>query len=175
MEENNKDTLLVDTADTNNNEDNNAGAKTFTQDEMDKIIAKRINEANKKAEEKFKKQLADEKAEIERVAKLNAEEREQEEKAKRERDLKAREDDITRREMSLHAKSLLNEKNVPTDLVEFVVDLDVEKTNNNVEKMVNIFNKAVEKIVNEKLKGKVLEDFTQDNKATEKSVISKAF
>ena len=169
MEDTKKTTQDVNTADTSIKEETKAGGKTFTQEDVDKIVAKRLNEANAKNQTATDEAIKQAIAEYDRQAKLTAEEREKEAKTKREAELKAREDDITLRERRLQAQELLQEKNIPIELVDFVVDLDEKVTKENVENLAKTYNKSVETGVTDKLKGTPPTDFsTEDTKKDNK-------
>ena len=168
MEDNKNTTQPVNTANTGNNEGNNAGNKTFTQTDMDNLAGKIRGEEKAKNEQAIKDAVASAIAEYERKAKLTEEEREKEAKSKREAELKAREDNITLRERRLSAQELLKAKNIPIDLVDFVVDLDENKTKENIEKLAKTYNKSVENGVTDKLKGTPPTDFSYSNKPAEK-------
>lgn len=159
MDDTNKTTQPVNTPDTGNVEDKNGG-KTFTQEDLDKVVAKRVNEIETKWETKVKDIVAKERSEAERLAKLSAEEKEKEERTKKDAEIRERENALTLREMKIEAKSMLQEKGIPVDLVDFVVDLDANKTKENIEKLAKTYSKAVENGVTDKLKGTPPEDFS---------------
>lgn len=163
----NKTTQTVDTANTVTNEDKGAG-KTFSQADMDNLAGKIRGEEKAKHEQAIKDAVAQAIAEERRQAQLTAEEREKEAKAKQDADLKAREDAITLRERRLTAQELLSQKNIPIDLVDFVVDLDENKTKENIEKLAKTYNKSVENGVTDKLKGTPPTDFSNTNTNTDK-------
>lgn len=167
MEDNKNTTQPVNTANTGNNEVNNAG-KTFTQADMDNLAGKIRGEEKAKNEEAIKIAVANAIAEHERQAKLTQEEREKEARAKDEAKLKARENELTLRENRITAQELLSQKNIPIDLVDFVVDLDENKTKENIEKLAKTYNKSVENGVTDKLKGTPPTDFSNSNKPAEK-------
>ena len=162
MDDNKQITQPVNTADTGNNEDTNAG-KTFTQDEVNNIISDRLKTEKAKNDQAIKDAVAGAIAEYDRQAKLTQEEREKEAKSKREAELKAREEDITLRENKVKAQELLAEKNIPIDLVDFVVDLDANKMNDKIETLAKTYNKSVETGVTDKLKGNPPTDFSNEN------------
>lgn len=143
MEDNKNITSTVDTATTVENVDDNAG-KTFSQADMNELAGKVRGEERRKNEQAIKDAVAQAIAEERRQAQLTAEQREAEAKQKRDAELKAREDAITLRERRLTAQELLAQKNIPTDLVDFVVDLDESKTKENIEKLAKTYNKSVE-------------------------------
>ena len=162
MSDNNNTTQVTNTANVTNNEGNKAG-KTFSQTDMDNLAGKIRAEEKAKNEQAIKDAVASALAEERRQAKLTEEEREKEARSKREAELKEREDKITLRERRLQAQELLNAKNIPIDLVDFVVDLDANKTKDNVEKLAETYSKSVETGVTDKLKGTPPEDFSNNN------------
>ena len=169
MEDNKTTTQPVNTATTGTNEDKNAGNKTFSQADMDNLAGKIRGEEKAKNEQAIKDAVASAIAEYERKAKLTEEEREKEAKSKREAELKQREDNITLRERRLSAQEELKAKNIPIDLVDFVVDLDENKTKENIDKLAKTYNKSVETGVTDKLKGTPPTDFSNSNTNTEKT------
>ena len=168
MEDNKNTTQGTNTANVPTNEDKNAGNKTFTQTDMDNLAGKIRSEEKAKNDQAIKEAVANAIAEYDRQAKLTEEEREKEAKSKREAELKTREEKITLRERKLQAKELLQEKNIPTELVDFVIELDETKTKENIEKLAKTYNKAVETGVTDKLKGTPPKDFS-NNETTDKS------
>lgn len=168
MEDNKQATQPVNTTNTGNNE-GNVGEKTFSQEEVNNIVSERLKDVKSKQEEAIKNAVALAIAEERRQAELTAEEREKEVKAKQEADLKAREDNITLREMRLKAQELLNQNNIPTDLVDFVVDLDESKVQEKVNLLAKTYNKSVETGVTDKLKGTPPTDFSSNNDNSDKS------
>lgn len=176
MEDNKQTTPVVETPATTNSEVK-GGTKTFSQDEVNDIVSERLKDVKSKQEEAINNAVALALAEERRQAKLTEAEREKEAKSKREAELKEREDNITLRERRLEAQELLQAKNIPIDLVDFVVDLDQTKTKENVEKLAKTYNKSVETGVTDKLKGNPPTDFSnnQDNTDKSKTKISGAF
>jgi len=169
MDDNKTTTQGTNTATVPTNEDKNAGNETFSQADMDKLAGKIRGEEKAKTEEAIKIAVANAIAEERRQAKLTEEEREKEAKSKREAELKAREDNITLRERRLTAQEMLKAKNIPIDLVDFVVDLDENKTKDNIEKLAKTYNKSVETGVTDKLKGTPPTDFSNSNNDTDKT------
>ena len=168
MEDNKTTTQGVGTATTPTNE-GQAGVKTFSQEEVNSIVSQRLKDVQAKQDEAVKNAVALAVAEERRQAKLTEEEREREAKTKREAELKEREQSLTLRENKIKAQELLSQKNIPIDLVEFVVDLDESKTKENIEKLAKTYNKSVETGVTDKLKGAPPTDFSNSNDNTEKS------
>ncbi len=176
MENTKTNTPVVETPATTNSEEK--GGKTFSQEDVNKIVATRLDEEKTKNKQAISKAVQDAIAEERRQAKLTEEEREKEAKSKREKELREREDNITLRERRLEAQEMLQEKNIPINLVDFVVDLDETKTKENVEKLAETYNKSVENGVTDKLKGNPPKDFSNSNKKEEtdkKKTIVSAF
>lgn len=168
MEDNkNNSTQATNTANVATNEDKNAG-KTFSQTDMDNLAGKIRSEEKAKNEQAIKEAVANALAEERRQAKLTEEEREKEAKSKREAELQERENNVTLRERRLQAQEMLIAKHIPTELVDFVVDLDESKTKDNVEKLAKTYNKSVENGVTDKLKGTPPKDFSNTNDETDK-------
>ena len=175
MEDTKKTTPPVNTADTGISEGKDAG-KTFTQTDMDNLAGKIRNEEKAKNEQAIQEAVASALAEYDRKAKLSEEEREKEARSQREKELQERENQITLRERKIQAQEQLQAKNIPIDLVEFVIDLDETKMNDNINKLVKTYNKSVETGVTDKLKGTPPTDFSNSNNAdSKKKTITTAF
>ena len=143
---------------TEGDDDGAQAEKTYTQAELqsqiDAVVAKRVAQDKAKADEAVKTAVA----EAERQAKLTQDELEKELASKRDAEIKAREESITLREQTIAAKEQLTEKGISTQLVDFVVDLDSEKTTANVELLASVFAAAVESGVKAKLSGNPPDD-----------------
>jgi len=150
------------------NVDDKAGeekdGKVFSQKEVDKLLDKRFA----RLEEKHKTELAEAKSEWERQAKLTEEERQKEADKKRNQEMTEKETELTLRERTLEAKDLLIDKGLDTSLVGLVVNVDEKVTKQNVDDLSSAFNKAVEKAVTEKLKGKTPTDYSKGEEPKEK-------
>lgn len=140
--------------------------KTFTQEEVNLLISKRLNEASTKADERTKTAIAEALAEQERRAKMTEEQKLDEEFKTREDDIAEKERNITLRENRADAIEKLAELNIDTKLVDFVVDLDRDVTLQNVTKLSKAFNEAVSKAVEQKLSGKTPTDFGDGSKSS---------
>lgn len=175
MDDNKQTTQGTNTANVSNNEDKNAGNKIFSQADMDNLAGKIRGEEKAKQDQAIKEAVATALAEERRQAKLTEEEREKEAKTKREAELKEREEAVTLREMRATAKELLSQKNIPIDLVDFVVDLDATKTKENIEKLAKTYNKSVESGVTDKLKGTPPTDFSNTNNNEKTKKVYSAF
>ncbi len=160
--------LIEHGADTDTDQNKTSGTeggsdpKTFTQDDIDTIIAKRLASQQKK----FDKEMQDKLNEMERLSKLDEEEKEQELKSRRDNELAKREQELTLRERKLEAIDKLDEINIPISLVDFVVNSDADVMSENITKLEKAFNNAVSKAVDTRLKGDTPKDFNKNDKKT---------
>jgi membrane protein involved in colicin uptake len=134
--------------------------KTFSQEDLDKLAAKVRQEAKDRADKDLEKRLADEKADWERQAKLSAEEKASEELKKQEAALAKQAHDLAIRENRVEAHATLQEKSLPVDFIDLLVDEDNVKTTANIDKFEKAWNKALSEAVDKKLAGKTPVDKT---------------
>lgn len=121
--------------------------KSFTQEEVNKLISDRINAEKKR----WEKKSAEDRAEAERVAQMSAEEKAKHEAEKREREFSERENALVRRERMALAKEKLNELNVPAALVA-AVDISSEETvGSSAAEIAKAFSEAVSAEVSKRL------------------------
>ena len=142
-------------------------AKTFTQEEVDNIVKGRIAK-EKKA---WQKQLDDQRTEAEKLAGMSEKEKKQYQEEKRIKDLDEREAAITRRELTAQAKVQLADKGIPVELADVLNYTDAESCKKSLETVEKAFQSAVEKAVDERLKGgKTLKKAPQNNGITIESI-----
>ena len=110
------------------NEGKDEQTKTFSQEEVNEILRKRVNEVNSKNDERVKVAISDAIKEYERQAQLSAEEKAAEETKKREAELEAKEHDLLIRENRAEAREILQEKNISQEILEYVVNSDLDPT-----------------------------------------------
>lgn len=91
--------------------------------------------------------------EMERMSKMTEEERQAFLSQKKDKEIAAREAAITKRELSATAKDSLASKGLPIDLAGIVDYSSEEACNNSIATIEETFRSAVEKAVDEKLKG----------------------
>ncbi|OMF54687.1 hypothetical protein BK138_16140 [Paenibacillus rhizosphaerae] len=137
----------------NDGQGGGGGDKTFTQDDIDKIVSKTIARERSKWEKDFETKLAEAKTEAEKLAKMNADQKAEYERQKREDELSKREGEITRRELRATALEQLAEKGLPKTLADILDYGDAESTNKSIEAVEKAFREAVEAGVNERLRG----------------------
>lgn len=137
--------------------------KTFTQDELNKIVAERIAKEKKKLEaERLKQQEIQEKLieeESEKLAKMTEAEKI---KAKAERERKKFEEKVARYETEKKAfeqekiknetMKLLSEKGLPIELCQFIKSDTADEIMGNVEVFEKCWSEAIEKSVNARLR-----------------------
>ena len=124
-------------------------AKTFTQDELNAIIDKRLERERKDAQARIDKAVT----EAQKLAKMNADERAEHERQELQKKLAEREAEVTKRELRAEAKSQLSDKGLPVELAEVLPDTDADTTSAAVAAVEKVFRAAVEKGVTERLKG----------------------
>lgn len=137
--------------------------KTFTQDELNKIVAERIAKERKKLDaERQKQQEIQEKLieeESEKLAKMTEAEKI---KAKAERERKRFEEKVARYEAEMKAfeqekiknetMKLLGEKGLPIELCQFIQSNTADEIMENVEVFEKCWSEAIEKSVNARLR-----------------------
>lgn len=123
--------------------------KTFTQEELDKIVQGRIAKERKS----WEKRLEDQKTEAQKLETMSDKEKKKYQEEKRIKELDDREAAITRRELTAQAKVQLADKGIPTELAEILNLTDAESCKKSIETVEKAFQTAVEKAVEEKIKG----------------------
>ncbi|CAM2828530.1 DUF4355 domain-containing protein [Hathewaya histolytica] len=119
--------------------------KIFTQEELEKIISKRLERERKKADE--------EKVEAERLAKMSAEERAKAEFEKEKQKFEEERKSFLKQQLELQVIKELTNKNLPTDFSKYLIGENAETCMENIKTFEEYFSSAVEKQVQERLKG----------------------
>lgn len=123
------------------------------QAEFDRRVQKAVNTAVTKAQEKWQALADDKLSEAEKLAKMTKEEKAQYMQQKREKELTDREAAITRKELMAEAKNTLVSDGLPQELAEVLDYSDADTCKKSMEKVKEVFQRAVETAVEEKLKG----------------------
>ena len=123
------------------------------QAEFDRRVQKAVNTAVTKAQEKWQALADDKLSEAEKLAKMTKEEKAQYMQQKREKELTDREAAITRKELMAEAKNTLASDGLPQELAEVLDYSDADTCKKTMEKVKEVFQRAVETAVEEKLKG----------------------
>lgn len=124
------------------------------QSEFDKRVAKALETAKGKWETDYQAKVEEAKTEAEKLAKMNADQKAKYAEEKRLAELEKREKDITTRELRATALETFAEKNMPKELVDILNYESAETCNKSIEAVEKAFQTAVERAVNEKLRGK---------------------
>jgi len=136
-----------------NNQENNqeldkgTETKTYTQEEVDKLIQqagdKRVQQALSKKEKEF--------AEAKKLLQMSDDEKTAYLKSQYETDLQAREKELALRENKLSAIEVLSSKGIPTSFVDLVLADTAEEMNKRISVLDTEFKKAVSEAVKAKL------------------------
>ena len=125
--------------------------RTFTRAEFGKAVAAEIAKARATWESEQAEALELAKSEGERLAKLTKDERAKEEEAKRLKAIEERERAIAEREMKMATMALLVEEGLPQEFLGHVLAPTAEEVKAKISDLRNVFDKEVEKRVNERL------------------------
>lgn len=120
-------------------------SKTFTQEDVNKIIAKE----KAKLEKRFQHDLA----EKEKVAQMDEKEKAKYTQDKQAYALAEKEKELAKRELAVEAKTLLADKGLPTELYRILAYENEEALKESIETVETTIQKAVEQAVAERLKG----------------------
>lgn len=142
-------------------------SKTFTQEELDKIVQGRIAKERKS----WEKQLEDQKTEAQKLETMSDKEKKKYQEEKRIKELDDREAAITRRELTAQAKVQLADKGIPTELAEILNLTDAESCKKSIETVEKAFQTAVEKAVEEKIKGNAPMKKAKDKTLTDEELV----
>lgn len=123
------------------------------QAEFDRRMTKAQETALTNAKAEWEKQAQAEKDEAARLAKMSADEKAKHEQEKREKALSDREAAVAKREMTAEAISQLTEKGLPAELAKCLDYTSAENCKASMEAVITAFRAAVEKQVNDKLRG----------------------
>ena len=138
--------------------------KTFTQEELDKIVKDRVAKEKKKIEAEREKtyqaKLEAELKESERLMQMNEADRL---KAKAEKERKQFEEEkrmfqeqmkaFEQQKIKNQTMQMLGERNMPVELAQFITSENADEILDNVNVFQKHFNEAVEKVVTERLRG----------------------
>lgn len=144
-----------------NGDEGSGGHETFTQDDVDKIVQKRLSRERKKWEQE-QQQDQDEAA---KLAGMNEKQKKAYQEKKREDKLNEREKEITKRELTATAKEMLAEKGLPMSLSSILDYTDADSCNASIDLVEKAFQKAVQKAIDDKIKGGEVIKKAQGNSA----------
>lgn len=134
--------------------------KTFTQADIDKAISERLKREKEASEKRIAETLKKEREEWERQSKLSEEQRAEEARKQMESELSEKERNLALRENRADARELLIERGIDSTLVDFVVDVDADKTKENISLLEKAYAQAVKAGVDKALAGTTPKDTT---------------
>ncbi len=123
------------------------------QAEFDRRVQKAVNTAVTNAQEKWQALTDDKLSEADKLARMTKEEKAQYMQQKKEKELSDREAAVTRSELMAEAKNNLSDEELPVELAEILNYTDADACKKSMETVKKAFQTAVEKTVDEKLKG----------------------
>ena len=126
-----------------------AAEKTFTQDDINRIVGQTIASERKKAEA----QVAQAKKEAEELAQMSAEQRAEHRMAEREAALSQREDHLKRSEVRAGAVQRLLKKGLPADLADALSYADADSAAAAIDRLEQAFRAALQQGIEERMKG----------------------
>lgn len=133
-------------------------AKTFTQADVDRLVAQRLARAQRDAEAKIKAARQEGFSEAEKLAKMTEQqrvehEREQAERAaqEREQDLTRREAEIVRRELRATAVETLREKHLSVKLADALDYSSAEACQKSIELLEGVWRESIQEGVDQRL------------------------
>lgn len=125
--------------------------KTYTQADVDRMIEegkkKAMEEAQREAERRYNKKQK----ESERLSKMNEEEKRAYQLEQREKAIEAKEQELALAENKAVATSILVEKGLSPNLVNFVVAVDADDMNNNIKLLEKEFKACVKAEVEKRI------------------------
>ena len=136
-----------------------AADKTFSQADVDKIVAERLARQQKKFDA--------EKEEAAKLAKMNADQKAEYAAKKREEELAAREKSIAEKELRFTALGILEESKLPASLVDCLNLSSADTCNASIEALKKAWPEAVKATVNDALRSNKPPAYGGGNKETD--------
>ena len=138
--------------------------KSFTQADIDKAISERLKREKEASEKRIAETLRKEREEWERQSKLSEEQRAEEARKQMESELSEKERNLALRENRADARELLIERGIDSTLVDFVVDVDADKTKENISLLEKAYAQAVKAGVDKALAGTTPKDTSSEQR-----------
>ena len=149
--------------DVNQDHEGQEETKTYSQDDLDKAVSEATKGyvSQEKVEEIISKTIAKERQKAEkeaeeakRLSKLSAEERAKEEAEANKKEIERLTAEINRRNLEAETVDVLNQENLPLDFKSFLIADNAENTLERIKSFKPIYEKAVQKGIEERLSGK---------------------
>lgn len=141
-----------------NLEETGTEQKTFTQEEMEKLLQKEGDRRVTSAQSKWEKEADKRVSQAEKLAKMDEDSKAQFQMEEREKALEQREKDLTLNANRVECSRILTEKGLPAELTDFVVSDDAEIMNDNI--------KLFERVIKDTVSKEVLERIGSDSPQT---------
>ncbi|EHJ07952.1 DUF4355 domain-containing protein [Staphylococcus simiae] len=136
--------------------------KTFTQEEVTKLIQERVAREQRKTDEKIKDAIA----EAQKLAKMNKDQQLQYENEKLLKELETYKTKDAKSQMKQEARSMLNQTGIEVvdeDLLDILVTANAEQTKKNVDIFANLLNKMVQANVEKALRQETPVNYQQSS------------
>lgn len=127
--------------------------ETFTQEDVNKIVSKKVNELNEKFDSKLEQTLEKKRQEWEKQSKMSEEERAKELSEKQKQELEKRDRELTLRENKIDAQSKLGEAGIPIKFADYLTVVVKEKQDERIDQFTELWNKAVKDGIAKELEG----------------------
>ncbi|OCZ53801.1 DUF4355 domain-containing protein [Dehalobacter sp. TeCB1] len=135
--------------------------KTYTAEELAQQVQEQVQKSLAAEKEKWEKDseskvtaaVAAAQEEAVKMAKMTDDEKAKAALAKQQADIDAKAQALTQKEIRMDAAAVLTEKKLPAEALDFVVGNDAKTTTENIDKFAKVFNDAVQKSVEDRLKG----------------------
>lgn len=152
MAEETKEQVAVETETKEKDVAQETEVKTFTQEEVDKLIQKRLAKEAKKHEQELQAKLD----EAEKLRQMNAEQKAQYEAEQKDKLIKELEAKLNRNGLEKEASKMLSEAGIAVtdEILTLVVKDNAENTQQSVNSFTELVNDLVDKKVSEMLRGK---------------------
>lgn len=137
------------------NSDPGAGGdpKTFTQEELNKILAKRLATEKAKFESEYKSKLESEKEEAAKLARMTSEQRQKAEFEKKVAEFESQQKEFKTAQLKMQTMTELGKEGLSSDFADFIMADDAEKTLSNLTAFKDVWQKALQAEVDKRLAG----------------------
>lgn len=140
---------------------------TFSEEELQQRITEETTKLTAKFETDFQTKFEAAKQEWEKTSKMSQDEKEKHELEKKVKELEEKEKTIALRELKADTLKLLNEKDLPANILDLVLADNLENTQKNVDAFKTAFDQAVQTAVEGRLKGTTPKGGSSTVKTTE--------
>lgn len=142
---------------------NGSEPKTFTQEDVDKVISERLAREAKKFDKKMEETLKKEREEAQRLAELSADEKEKELKEKEKKEFESKRHELQLKENRLEGRIKLQDLGLSESLIELVISEDLDSMLENIDTLNDVVNEMAEAKYKAKLKGDTPKDPSSDS------------